>query len=50
MPIRVVQFILCIDIFLLTLAIGINANAVVVWCMSPLSYEEYESACIGRCC
>lgn len=45
-----VRLLIYIDIFLLTFAVGINAHAFVVWCMSPPSYEEYERACIGRCC
>jgi hypothetical protein len=45
------RLIFYIDVFLLTLAIGINVHRVEVWYNSPMSVEEaaeYERANIGR--
>lgn len=50
MAILAVRLIICIDLFLLTFAVGINAHTFVVWYMSHPSYGEYESAGIGRSC
>jgi len=42
------RLILCIDVFLLAFAIGINSHFFYIWSMSPLSAEELERRAAGR--